>query len=217
MELKIEIPKIHCKRTTSEITKDEIYYGIIAVGGKIRDGVFYMSNETTVYSKLSEITKKVKKGKTWRPVVNDHLIEFEGDIEALAVSLVLYEKDRGDIYDRLKEQFEEIIQPERFNWDEVIDEAKDLIIKDVNDNEKTDFADILAAVTTRPTLTPMILGGFLFKVAKKVVKYLRQDDLIGSVTDSFDLNTDGFDLPREYAFRGHKGKYQVGLKVTQLS
>ena len=216
MEIKIEVPKIHCARTTSEIFKDEVYYGIIAIAGKMEQDQFILSSQTPVFSKISEVKERVKEGTSWRPSVNNHSFSIDNDSKVVAVSLVLYEKDKGDIYDQLSEQFNEIVEPNQFDWNEIIEAAKEIIIRDVNDNKKTDFEDILDAITNKPAFTPMIIGGFLFKVVKEVVKYLRQDDLLGSTIDNFNLDEDGFDLPREYDFRRHKGKYKVGLKVSKV-
>ena len=215
MKLKIEIPKIHCARTTWELGKDEIYCGVIALAGKMNEDDFSMSGQSPIFSALSEVKKKVKKGKTWKPDIENQIFDVDDDTEALAVTIVLYEEDDGGIHDQMKAGFDEIVKPDKFEWKGLIKDAKDILIKDVNENEKTDFEDIISAVSTRPTLTPMIIGGFLFKLGKKVFKFLRQDDFLGSVTHLYDLNSDSLDFSREHRFRKQKGKYDVQLKVTK--
>lgn len=216
MDLKIEIPKIHCSRTTSEWGKDEIYYGVLVMAGRLVDGQFVLSGEEPVFAKVSEIKKKVKKGTAWRPTENNHIVTVDDATQVLGVTLVLYEEDNGDIRDALKESFTEIIRPDKFDWNILIEEAKAIILPDVNSNERTDFPDILSAVTSLPQITFQVMGGFLFNIGKHVFKHLRQDDLLGEAIDAFDLSKDDFNMPREYSFRRHKGKYKVTLKVTKV-
>lgn len=216
MDLKIEIPKIHCARTTLELGKDEIYYGVLVMAGRIVEGQFVLTGEEPVFAKVSEVKKKVKKGTAWRPTINNHIVTVDDTTQALAVSLVLYEEDNGDSRDALQESFTEIAKPEKFDWAVLIKDAKEIVLPDVNENERTDFEDILSAVTQLPTLTFSIVGGFLFKIGKHVFKHLRQDDLLGEASDAFDLSKEDFNLPREYSFRRHKGKYKVTLQVTKV-
>ncbi len=213
MKVKIQIEKIHCARTTMEIGKDEIFYGLLVSAGKMNNGVFETNGNPIVFSKVSEI-RKVKKDDGWRPKENNFVIEV-GNADMVTATIVLYEADDKDIYEALKVKFNEVLQPDKFSWATIFEAAKDMILKDINENGEIDAEDLLSVISKKPELTPLILSTFLFKVAKESFKYFKQDDFLGSVTDGFNLTSEGFNLPREYKFRKHRGKYNLSLKVEK--
>ncbi|MDX2306550.1 MAG: hypothetical protein NW226_27315 [Microscillaceae bacterium] len=215
MKIKIEIPKIFCNRTTREFGKDEIYYAVMVIASKVENNALVPSSESPLFGKVSEIKKKVEKGLGWRPETNDLIVNI-GDAQYFAVILSLYEKDNADIYDELKKGYTQIVKPEKFNWKESMDLTVKTLAQDINKNKKTDLEDIWDAVTKKSSITPIVIGGLLFELAKKIYKHLRQDDLIGVNTDYFDPSEQGYDLPREYNFRKFRAKYDVMLKVSIL-
>ncbi len=215
MKIKVAIPKIHCKRTTAEIGKDEIYYGIIISSLKQEDDLLIFNEQTSLLTHVSATREKVKAGTVWTPNKSVHELQLDDHTVAIAVTLVLYEEDKGDIKAALKESFDEILKPDKFDWLAVLKDARDAIIEDSNKDGNIDLEDIVKAITKGIALTPMIIAGFAFNVLKRVFKHFRQDDLLGQVNDVFILGQDGFSLPREYEFRQNRGKYVVAIQVNQ--
>ena len=213
MKVKIEVPKIFCNRTTREIGKDEIYYALLVVAGKVADNEFIPASKTPLFGKVSEVQKKVHKGFGWVPEMNNCVIDV-GDAQYFAVTISLYERDNGKIYEELKKNYEEIVKPEKFDWKATMDLAVQDLSKNITKGKDADVQDLWKAVNTKDAITPLVIGGLLFALAKKIFKFLRQDDLLGVNTDYFDPTAQGFDLPREYNFRKFRGKYDVGLKVS---
>ena len=117
MKVKIEIPKISCSRTTVEIGKDEIFYVLMVFAGKLKDGDFIPASSTPVFAKLSEVKEKVSKGSSWRPAVNDFMFSIDDDVQTLGVTLALYEKDKGDVYELLQNQVSQIESASGFDWE----------------------------------------------------------------------------------------------------
>lgn len=131
----------------------------------------------------------------------------------------MYEEDNGNIhniYQEVQNKISEILEPDRFNWDEISESIKEFILEDVNESGNTDFEDIWEAISNKPELSPKVIGGFIYRVAKTVFSHLRQDDLLGKINDDFDLSLENAFMPREYNFRGHKGKYNVTLQLSSI-
>lgn len=216
MKVKLQIEKICCKRTTLEIGKDEIFCGVLVLAGKMEAGTFKpVENKPVLLGAVSEVKKKVGKGTTWRPAQNNFVIDI-GDATVLSTLLLMYEADDLGIYTKVKNTLTEIVKPDTFNWAPIIKKAKDSILKDINDNGEIDAEDILSALTKKPQLAPLVLGQFLFVLAKESFKFFKQDDFLGAVTDSFIVASDDFNLPREYPFRKHRGKYDVALRMDKI-
>lgn len=216
MKVKIEIAKIKCSRTTIEIGKDEIFYVLMVFAGKLKNGDFIPSSSTPVFAKLSEVKEKVSKGIAWRPAVNDFVFTVDDDVETLGVTLALYEKDKGDVYEMLQNQVDRIETAKSFDWENTIEEAKNLILKDINNNGELDFTDIQTALSTKPELNPKVIGSYLFQLAKRIGKFFSQDDLLGIANDSLAIHHKSFDVERKYHFSKFRGKYDLNLKATKV-
>ncbi len=208
--------KIHCTRTTRELGKDEIYFVLLVVAGKMEEGKFVKASKNALFGEVSEIQKKVKKGQAWRPELNDIEVDL-GDAEAFSVALALYERDNADIYEELKKGVEKVIDPDAFDWNAVTEEAQKEIIQDVNENNKTDFNDVKSAINGLPNINILVISGFLFGLALKLFKHLRQDDLLGVNVDSFSPQSEDFGFPQIYQFNKFRGRYEVVMQVSELS
>lgn len=216
MQLHISIPKIHCARTTAELFPDAIFFSIVVLAGKLEGKSFQPSSKTPIFTALSEVRTRTRRDDAWRPEVNDFKIEVDDEVEQVAVAICLYERDKGGIYEALQEQLDLLQKPEQLDWLELLGIVKDSLVYDINKNGQTDFEDIWHALSQRPALGPAVIGSMLFRLAKKAIKHLQQDDLLGTVSDSFVFRQEGFDLPREYSFRRHRGLYKVALQVQGI-
>lgn len=216
MKLQLQIPQIHCLRTTLELTPDEIYLAVLVLGGKMENNKFALSASPT-FARVSEVERRVKKGKSWSPQFTDLQVDLGEDAEAFCVALALYEGDNLKIHEQLKNgNFQEFITPEKFDWEGFFDKLKQAIIKDVNDNEKIDAVDIWAAITTRPDLKALITGTFLVDLFKGVFKHLRQDDLFDIKTSYFIPNGRLLHYDKEFNFSKFRGIYEVEMRMEVL-
>lgn len=215
MNVKIELSKIQCTRTTRELGKDEIYFAILVVAGKMENGEFVKSDQNALTGKVSEVKTKVQKGMAWRPELNDIIIDL-GDAEAFSVVLALYERDNAKLYEELQKGVEKSLELDSFDWNATTDEAKAEIIMDINDNNKTDFKDLKSAVKKLPNLTVVAISGFLLGLAMKLFKHFRQDDLLGVNVESFHPQNENFGFPQTYQFNKFRGRYEVVMQASEL-
>ena len=215
MKLKIETPKIHCKRTTNELGKDEIYAGVIAFAGKIKDGEFVPSGDQPLFASLTDVREKVTKGSIWKPNLQNEIFEVDDDVSLACVSLLLFEEDNGKHYRKLQKNFNELLLPDRFDWSELFVEVKDAVIEYYKQNGKQ-FVNLNDAFSKDAAGTIMVLGSAVFKVMKLVVSHLRQDDSLGVFSTIVDLSQPGFDFDREKKFEKFRGKYYASLTVSKV-
>lgn len=216
MKIKIEIPQIKCSRTTIEIGKDEIFYALMVFAGKLDNGSFVPSSKNPVFAKVSDVKEKVSKGSSWQPNPNDFELTIDDDITTLGITVALYEKDKGDMYKILQEQVSQIGTGSTFDWSSTIEETKDLILKDINNNNQIDYIDIEAALTNKPELSPKVVGTYLFQLAKRLGKFFSQDDLLGVTNDSIDIGETGVDTMRKYKFSKFRGIYELSLRYQKM-
>lgn len=193
MKLKVEITKIYCAKTTIEWTPDEIYFAFIVTKGRKKENSFIpINNENPFGTAISEV-KEMKKGNLWK---QENSFEFDlGDAEMFCINFGLYEKDNGELYNEMKTNLSELLEPDKFDWKEFISNIK---IPENPDN-----------------LTEWIVP--LFNTGKYVYKHFRQDDEIGNVQFGSKLNNSNLSLPFEYKLRGIGAKYDVGFKLTIIN
>lgn len=79
-----------------------------------------------------------------------------------------------------------------------------------------DFSDIKTALSTKPDLSPKVIGSYLFQLAKRIGKFFSQDDLLGVVNDSFVLTNESFGEERKYHFSKFRGRYDLFLKASKI-
>ena len=169
MKIKVEVPKIFCNRTTREIGKDEIYYALLVVAGKVEDNEFIPASKTPLFGKVSEIQKKVHKGFGWVPEMNDCIIDI-GDAQYFAVTISLYERDNGKIYDELKKNYEEIVKPEKFDWKATMDLAVQDLSKNISSGKKAEVQDFMESCQYKRRNHP--IGDWWIIICLSQKKYL---------------------------------------------
>ena len=137
MKLKIEIPKIHCKRKTREIFdgKDEIYYAIFLTAGKIKDGDIALSDKAPNYGIIAPDSKKMhhkeEEFKFWIPEMQNNIVELDNDVEFIHIDYALYEKDKGETYEKMKNELNGIVIPNGLDWDSIIAEIKKFLLEEI--------------------------------------------------------------------------------------
>ena len=215
MKLKIEIPKIHCKRTTIEMGKDEIYAGVIAFAGKIENGEFVKSVEQPIFASLTEVKDKVSKGTIWNPILQNELFEVDDNISLVCISLLLFEEDNGKHYQKLQENFNDLLLPGKFEWSRLF-EVIMAAVKDYYAENGEQFVNLKKAFKDNAIKTVEIVGTAMFKVMKSILKHIRQDDSLGVFSTVVDFSQPGFDFDREKAFEKFRGKYYASLKISKV-
>ena len=187
MKINIDITKIHCSHTTFELGKDEIYAAIFITALK-KDGsgvIPTLEGSKPLFGIVTDVEDGVEKGKIWRPTPNHFEVDVADDTESLGFSFALYEKDNGEIFEKMKEELTGVIEPEGFDFSQI--------------QLTTDFSEI-----------PKIVFGVL----KKAIVHFKQDDLLGVeefVVPAEKLIGD--DFPREFDYRRKKGQYEVGVTL----
>lgn len=192
MNLQIELPKIRCKKATYEFSQDEVYFVIFVFKAKKDQTDVAVLKNQMIYGQVSEVTTHVKSNTIWRPTLNDINIDLE-DNDAFCVTFALYEKDDGEIYQKIKEKLTGIIDPEPFfkGWD-------------------IGMGDLPTSTADWVKIVKLIL-----KLGKRCINYFKQDDLLGSfsvVTTVDDKEKIGF--PMEYELKKQLGTYQVSLLLN---
>ncbi|WP_221391658.1 hypothetical protein [Dyadobacter sp. NIV53] len=187
MKIAIDITKIHCTRTTFELGADEIYAAIFVTALK-KDGsgvVTTLKDSKPLFGIVTDVQSDVKKGKIWLPSPNHFEVDVADDTESVGFSFALYEKDNGEIFDKMKQELTGIIEPEGFDFSQI-----PLTI---------DFSQITK---------------ILFGLLKKAVIHFKQDDLLGVeefVAEKGKLIGDEF--PREFDYKRKKGQYELGVTI----
>ena len=188
MKIDIDITKIHCSHTTFELGKDEIYAAIFVTALK-KDGngvTPTLEGSKPLFGIVTEVENDVEKGKIWRPTPNHFEVDVADDTESLGFSFALYEKDNGEIFDKMKNELTGVIEPEGFDFSQI-------------QLSNFDFSEITK---------------ILFGLLKKAIVHFKQDDLLG--VEEFVVPKEkliGDDFPREFDYKRKKGQYELGVTL----
>ena len=193
MKVIIDILKIHCSRTTiDEFNPDEIYSALFLSALKINanEVVSTLEGSKPLWGVVTDVETLVKRGDTRLPTPNHFEIDIADDTKVLGFKLALYEKDKGAIFEKMKNELTGIIKPEGFDFDSIT---------------LPDGFDIISIIKA------------LFGILKKAIIHFGQDDLLGEaevVSPIENLVNDAF--PREFEFKKHGSKYEmsVAIKIT---
>ncbi|HNW49604.1 MAG TPA: hypothetical protein PKH79_00895 [Prolixibacteraceae bacterium] len=165
MKLKINLEKIKCIKDTFGIGKDEIYLAFFVTCTDKNNPA-----NTKAIKALTNINYKITDGSVFEPVFesnNTRDFEFVFDTEIvnalITVSTVIYEKDGGDHYEKLKNSsFDENPQKPNVNWIQLI-------------------LEIITALGN-----PSTIPSALFDLGKAAITFFMVDDMIDRNTKIYD-------------------------------
>jgi hypothetical protein len=220
----IEISKIHCVSPTKwEWGKDEIFYAVVAIEGKLEgkfsDDNAFSDNDLALVDNIkakvvkgfvSDAKKEVRKGSIWKPSDGNIHIKIDDTCNILSLLVILYEEDSGEKRVQLSNAFN------NNNFLFEINEKPDFkaILEKLKQSAKETAA--VAAATSNKYAIAFAIAKAVFKVSHKLIKEIRKDDLIDCQVCCCDLNnTETLSLPREYIFKGDGAEYNIGIIVSE--
>lgn len=189
----ITVPKVRCIKRNDKLNKDKVFLVVIVTAIKQGDEA-----PKIIFSGLSNVLK-VKKGAIHSLDLGSKWSFNIEDNEGFNISFGLYEKDKGDVYDAYKEKIEEIITTDGMSFRDVIREVWNAV------KEKLTSADLKEILEVLPA------------VGIKIIKNLRQDDLLGSRTYSYEANNPEIGFVREHDLKEAHSHYELQLALTPES
>jgi len=185
MQISFEIIRITCLRTTAELGADEIYCaGIFFAGEKQEEALRIREGSRKSYA--TEVMTDVRRGDVRIPAFNTFLYDLKKN-EVFGFSLLLFEKDRGDLYEKWKNG--KVDFP-----DSLLDEV--------------DLSIPSNPLNWKDWVIPAI------KLLVSFFKFLRRDDQIrphqlDAEPFAYHVDDPAIWLPKKFMFKSGFGKYEV--------
>lgn len=204
--LKITVPKIHCKKKQDWITPDKVYLAFLVVNGKdVTNNNVEEQVDGKINALISPVNSPIRKGKIQKFDLGNGIgesvsVDIE-DSEAFSVIFGLYEKDSGDAYDQINESFENSF-PDNFT--------------NLPEPNSPGFSNIVQIVLEElPTgISADKILDFLFGVGKKVFGKFRKDDIIGNGNFSHKIDDPNLNFTREFHdLKMNGSEYNLQIKV----
>ncbi|MFA8435808.1 MAG: hypothetical protein ACEPOZ_14925 [Marinifilaceae bacterium] len=190
MKLKVEIPKIRCKRTTKEIANDQIYFGVYVGAVKsFGSQLFPAGSDRGLFASVSEVKEEVTEGAIWCPELHCFEIQIK-DAEVFGVSVVLYEYEDVFLYEKLVSRAKGFVSPDDFNYD---------------------FSQAIIVPAGTRVWHSKAVG--VLDLLNSFVKSLGKDDMIGQKQVFCNVN-EVKPFPRELKIEGQRGKYEVSMILS---
>lgn len=194
MKIKITIPQIRARKVTHPRTDaDEIYLAYFVSLAKPGKELDKTDVRKYVVKKVSPVKNRVKNGRKWQPEDLEAIVET-GSAETLYLTFALYECDDGQIYKKLVEQSDVLVNPEDFDW---------------------------STITVPEDLTSW-LGWVkcVWKLMVNAYNYFKQDDLLGQKSIAIPMVNNPNDREwtglREYRIKKFGGDYRVALRMEPI-
>ncbi len=185
MKVKITVPKIKAKKITwPPSNDDEIYLAYYISLAKQEEDV---EARKYVIKKLSNYQPHVSTGDSWKPRYLDSTIDT-GNAKVMYITLALYEFDDGEIFKKLHDGLDVLIEPEDYDW----------TIINIPEN----------------LTSPMAWLKVVWKVVSYTWNYFREDDHLGTKTLMFKkLTTKKLNGKHIVKFKEFGADYEVTVNL----
>ncbi|WP_288425792.1 hypothetical protein [uncultured Spirosoma sp.] len=192
MKVIIDISEIKCLRTTrDELGADEIYVASFLSALKKKEGngiASTLENEKPLWGKVTDVERNIRKGRIWTPTPNRFEIHVDNSTDIVGLKVGVYERDNGQIYNKMYTELTGLIIPNGFDLSTVVlpDEIE---------------------------LASMIK--FLFNFFKKTIIHFGQDDLLGDtevIVPIDELSRQS--IRKSVRFDRHGGIYELSMTIN---